>query len=59
MFLRNPFAKSLFDARRALLGWAIAITAVGAMYAAFWPSMRDPNLRNVSISGSLMAPAAL
>lgn len=45
MFLRNPFTKSLFDARRALLGWAVAITAVGGMYAAFWPSMRNPQMQ--------------
>ena len=40
MLLRNVFAKSLWDARRSLPGWIVAIVAVALMYAAFWPSMR-------------------
>jgi ABC-2 type transport system permease protein len=42
--LRNVFTKSIWDARRSLLGWAIAIAAVGAMYAAFWPSVDNPEM---------------
>jgi ABC-2 type transport system permease protein len=42
--VRNVFTKSLWDGRRALLGWTIAIVAVGAMYGAFWPSMRSPEM---------------
>jgi len=46
MLLRNPFTKSLFDARRSLIGWAVAIVAVGAMYASFWPSINSPAMQN-------------
>ncbi|MFS8478666.1 MAG: ABC transporter permease [Micromonosporaceae bacterium] len=42
--LRNVFTKWLRDARWSLLGWAIAVPAVAAMYAAFWPSMRSPEM---------------
>lgn len=31
------FAAQLRDNRRGYLGWAVAITAVAAMYSAFWP----------------------
>ncbi|MFY1637172.1 ABC transporter permease subunit [Solwaraspora sp. WMMB335] len=44
MLLRNPFTKSLHDARRSLLGWALAIAGVGAMYASFWPTMQTPEM---------------
>lgn len=43
--LANPFTKALWDARRSLLGWTLAIVAVAAMYGAFWPSMRAPELQ--------------
>lgn len=42
--LRNVFTKWLRDARWSLLGWTIAVPAVAAMYAAFWPSMRNPEM---------------
>lgn len=45
MLLRNPFTKALHDARRSLLGWAIAIVGVGAMYASFWPTMQAPEMK--------------
>jgi ABC-2 type transport system permease protein len=44
VLLRNPFTKALWDARRSLPGWAVAVAAVGAMYAAFWPSMNTPQM---------------
>lgn len=44
MLLRNPYTKALFDARRSLLGWTLAIVAVGAMYASFWPTMQTPEM---------------
>lgn len=44
MLLRNPFTKSLYDARRSLLAWALAIMAVGVMYAAFWPTIQTPEM---------------
>jgi ABC-2 type transport system permease protein len=46
VLLRNPFTKALFDARRSLLGWAVAIVGVGAMYAAFWPSIQTPQMQD-------------
>lgn len=42
--LRSVFTKWLWDTRRSLLGWAVAIAAVGTMYAAFWPSIRNPEM---------------
>jgi ABC-2 type transport system permease protein len=43
--LRNVFTKALWDARRSLLGWAVAIAAVAAMYAAFWPTVNTPEMQ--------------
>ncbi|MFY1687079.1 ABC transporter permease subunit [Plantactinospora sp. WMMB782] len=45
MLARNPFGKALVDARRPLLGWTVAIVAVAAMYAAFWPTMQAPQMQ--------------
>ena len=39
---RDPFTKTLWDHRRALPGWAVAVAAVGGMYAAFWPTVNTP-----------------
>ena len=44
MLLRNVFTKGIWDARRSLPGWTAAITAVALMYAAFWPTMRSPQM---------------
>jgi beta-exotoxin I transport system permease protein len=35
------FWKFLRDSRRSLLGWSLAVAAVSAMYAAFWPTVGD------------------
>ncbi len=43
--LRSVFGKTLRDQRRSLLGWTIAITAVGVVYAAFWPLMVSPEMK--------------
>lgn len=43
--LRSPFTKWLWDSRRSALGWVVAVVAVGGMYAAFWPSMDNPTMR--------------
>lgn len=43
--LRNPFTKWLWDSRRSILGWTLAIVLVGAGYAAFWPSVDNPELQ--------------
>jgi ABC-2 type transport system permease protein len=43
--LRNVFTKALWDARRSLLAWAVAIAALAAMYAAFWPTVNTPEMQ--------------
>ena len=43
--LRDVFTKNLWDARRSLLGWALAISAVAVMYAAFWPTVNTPEMQ--------------
>jgi ABC-2 type transport system permease protein len=40
--LRNVFFKTLWELRRALLGWTIGLTAVGVMYAGFYPAIATP-----------------
>jgi len=42
VLLRNVFAKSLWDARRSLPGWTLAIVGLALMYSAFWPSVNSP-----------------
>jgi ABC-2 type transport system permease protein len=42
--LRNVFAKTLWDQRRGILGWAVGIAAVGVLYAAFYPSINNPDM---------------
>jgi ABC-2 type transport system permease protein len=42
--LRNVFAKTLWDQRRGILVWSLAIAAVGVTYAAFYPSMTSPEM---------------
>ncbi|MEV6632097.1 ABC transporter permease subunit [Actinoplanes sp. NPDC051470] len=36
--------RALWENRRSLPGWTVAIAGVGLMYAAFWPSMRTPEM---------------
>ena len=38
----NPYTKALWDARRSLLGWAVTISGIAAMYTAFYPSINNP-----------------
>jgi ABC-2 type transport system permease protein len=45
--LRSVFGKSLWDQRRGILIWTIAIAAVGVLYAAFWPLMNNPEMAAV------------
>lgn len=43
--LANVFTKSLYDQRRAILGWGVGIVALLLVEGALWPSIRDmPNL---------------
>ncbi|WP_018353133.1 ABC transporter permease subunit [Longispora albida] len=39
--LRNVFTKTLWDARRSLLGWMIGTAAVAMMYASFYPQLAN------------------
>ena len=43
--LHSVFGKALWDSRRAILAWAIGITAVGVGYAAFFPAINTPAYR--------------
>jgi ABC-2 type transport system permease protein len=43
--LRNSFAKWLRDNRRSVITWTAAIAGVGGMYAAFWPTIDNPQMR--------------
>lgn len=45
--LRSVFGKSLWDQRRGILTWTLAIPAVGVLYAAFWPLMDNPEMAAV------------
>lgn len=42
--LRNVFTKTLWDQRRALLAWMIGIAVATAVYASFYPTMRNPEM---------------
>lgn len=42
--LRSVFGKALTDQRHGIVAWAIGIALVGVMYAAFFPSMRSPEM---------------
>ncbi|MGA7270184.1 MAG: ABC transporter permease subunit [Acidimicrobiia bacterium] len=44
--LANSLTKWLRDNRRSLLIWAFAIAGVGGMYAAFWPTIDNPAMRD-------------
>ncbi|MGB8020782.1 MAG: ABC transporter permease subunit [Candidatus Nanopelagicales bacterium] len=43
--MRNVFTKWLWDHRRSITGWTIAILIAGCGYAAFWPTIDDPELQ--------------
>jgi hypothetical protein len=47
--LRNVFSKTLWDQRRGILGWSLGIAAVGVLYAAFYPSMANPDVPVASL----------
>lgn len=44
--LRSVFTKWLWDARRSLMGWTLAIVVVGGGYAAFWPTIDTPEIQD-------------
>ncbi len=41
----DAMTKWLWDNRRSVLGWTLAVSGVGGMYAAFWPSIDNPEMR--------------
>jgi ABC-2 type transport system permease protein len=41
------YRKWLWDSRRSLLGWTVAILVVGCGYAAFWPTMNNDELQEL------------
>ncbi len=43
--LRSVFSKTIWDQRRGIVLWALAVAAIGVMYAAFWPTMDTPELK--------------
>jgi ABC-2 type transport system permease protein len=45
--IRTVYAKWLWDSRRSLLGWTLAILFVGCGYAAFWPTMNNEELQEL------------
>lgn len=45
MMLRDSFTKWLWDSRRSLLVWTLAIVVIGGTYAAFWPTIDDPAMQ--------------
>lgn len=48
---RSIYLKSLYDARRGLIGWSIAIAALVFLESALWPSVRDmPNIQQLYTS---------
>ena len=44
--MRNVLTKWLWDARRSIAGWTLAIVLAGAGYAAFWPTINNPELQS-------------
>jgi ABC-2 type transport system permease protein len=44
MMLRSTATKWLWDNRRSVIGWTVAITAVGVFYGAMWPAFNDPEI---------------
>lgn len=48
--LRSVFTKWLWDSRRSVFGWTLAIVGVGGGYAAFWPIIDDPQMQNLLTS---------
>ena len=43
--LRNVFGKTLWDQRRSLVAWMVGISAIGVLYAAFYPSINNPDMQ--------------
>jgi beta-exotoxin I transport system permease protein len=46
MPLRNPYTKALWDARRGVIGWTVAIGAVALLYSVYYPAVSQPAMVN-------------
>lgn len=42
--LRNVFSKTLWDQRISILGWSLGVALAASVYAAFYPSIRSPEM---------------
>lgn len=42
--IRSVYTKWLWDSRRSLLAWTLGILVVGCGYAAFWPTIDNPDI---------------
>ena len=42
--LRSVFGKTLWDARRPIVGWSLGIAVIGVAYAAFYPTTNTPEM---------------
>ena len=42
--LSSTATKWLRDNRRSVLGWTVAVSAVGVFYGAMWPAFNDPEI---------------
>jgi ABC-2 type transport system permease protein len=42
--MNSVFAKAIWDQRRGILAWSVGISAVGVLYALFYPTMTTPGL---------------
>lgn len=47
---RTVLTKTLWEARRSVIGWPLAVAAIGAVYAAFWPAMDTPEMQEAMAS---------
>jgi ABC-2 type transport system permease protein len=47
---RTIVTKSLWEARRSLVGWTLSVSAVATMYAAFWPTINTPQMQQAMAS---------
>jgi len=44
MFLHDPFTKAVWDARRAVVGWALGAGGVALLYTSYYPSVSQPSM---------------
>lgn len=47
---RTVLSKTLWENRRGVVAWPLSVAAVGAMYAAFWPTIDTPEMQQAMSS---------